>query len=249
MLEEMKKELAAQQRLLAQCRAEIEILPKGSLTVRAGSRRNYYCHSVCQEGKRQVRYLSPAKPEGRMLIECLQRRALLEDTACVLEGNVRVLSKCVEKYRPVNPAGYGLPAEDWTMWGDAAYQQSTVNPEGLKISSIGGLLVRSKSEALIAFALDLAGIPFHYEEVLRHGETKMAPDFTLRHPISGSRFYWEHFGMMDDEEYAADAFRKLQRYASMGIFPGKQLILTMENKDCPLGLAEIRRMIDLYFLR
>jgi hypothetical protein len=41
--------------------------------------------------------------------------------------------------------------------------------ENLKHEAIGGLMVRSKSEALIAFALDLAHIPFHYEEILEIG--------------------------------------------------------------------------------
>lgn len=254
MQEEMKRDLAAQTQLLKQCRQELETLPNGRLIVRPGRRRNYYCQWLNIEGKAQVRYLSPAKPEEWALIERLQRKRLLQKNADALAGNVKALALCLETYRPLDPAGACGAGESWTeerrtAWSRDIYQRSTMNPEGLMVSTVGGLWVRSKSEALIAFALDLAGVPFHYEEVLLAGETKMAPDFTLRHPVSGEKFYWEHFGMMEDELYAAEAFKKLQRYAAMGIFPGRQLILTMETKAWPLGLAEIRRIIDVFFLR
>ena len=254
MLEKMKKELAAQAYLLGQCRSELQALSEGTLIVRMGRRRNYYCQSVYKEDGRQVRYLSPGKPEEQALIEGLQRRRFLETQEDVLAGNVKALSRCLERYRPLDPSGISEAGERWAedgrvAWSRDPYHRSTVNPEGLVVSTVGGLWVRSKSEALIAFALDMAGVPFHYEEVLQAGETTMAPDFTLRHPASGEKFSWEHFGMMEDELYAAEAFRKLQRYAAKGIFPGRQLILTMETKECPLGLAEIRRIIDVFFRR
>ena len=38
------------------------------------------------------------------------------------------------------------------------------------------------------------------------------PDFTIRHPMTGETFYWEHFGIMDDSQYCNNALSKLQRY-------------------------------------
>lgn len=49
------------------------------------------------------------------------------------------------------------------------------------------------------------------EDLLKHEEwgkllESIHPDFTVRHPITGKRIYWEHFGMMDDQEYRNDGF-------------------------------------------
>jgi len=123
-----------------------------------------------------------------------------------------------------------------------------MHEEGLKHEAIGGLWVRSKSEALIGFALYLAQIPFHYEEILELDNKKIAPDFTILHPVTGERVYWEHFGMMDDAAYATDTFKKLIAYGQNGIMPGKNFIYTMETNAEPLSIREIQGMITHYLL-
>lgn len=62
-------------------------------------------------------------------------------------------------------------------------------------------------------------IPFRYECELQLEETTLYPDFTLRHPLTGQVFYWEHFGMMDNPNYCRNATTKLQLYFSHGIIP------------------------------
>jgi len=70
-------------------------------------------------------------------------------------------------------------------------------------------MVRSKSEVIIANLLHQAGIPFTYEEPLYAEDgTFFLPDFTLR--VGGEKFYWEHWGMLSDEGYAAHRdFKKI----------------------------------------
>jgi hypothetical protein len=133
-------------------------------------------------------------------------------------------------------------------WQYAPYPRAEMYEEGLKHEAIGGLWVRSKSEALIAFALNLAHVPFHYEETLEIDSKKIAPDFTILHPVTGERVYWEHFGMMDDLAYATETFKKLVLYGQNGILPGKNLIYTMETNAEPLSIREIQRMITHYLL-
>jgi hypothetical protein len=133
-------------------------------------------------------------------------------------------------------------------WQHAPYPRAEMYEEGLKHEAIGGLWVRSKSEALLAFALDLAHIPFHYEEILELDDKKIAPDFTILHPVTGEKVYWEHFGKMDDSVYATETFKKLVLYGQNGILPGKNLIYTMETIAEPLSIREIQGMIMHYLL-
>ena len=60
-------------------------------------------------------------------------------------------------------------------------------------------------------------IPFHYEEELEIEGVRLYPDFTLRHPQTGVRIYWEHFGRLDDGRYQKILCQKLQLYMQGGI--------------------------------
>ncbi len=133
-------------------------------------------------------------------------------------------------------------------WQHAPYPRAEMHEENLKHEAIGGLMVRSKSEALIAFALELEHIPFHYEEILEFDNKKIAPDFTILHPTTGERIYWEHFGMMDDPTYATETFKKLVIYGQNGIMPGKNLIYTVETNAEPLSIREIQGMITHFLM-
>lgn len=66
--------------------------------------------------------------------------------------------------------------------------------------------------------------------------------------MTGERIYWEHFGMMDDTVYAAEALRKLILYGQNGILPGKTLTFIMETNLEPLSIREIQCMIKHYLL-
>ena len=74
------------------------------------------------------------------------------------------------------------------------------------------------------------------------------PDFTIRHPQTGRTYYWEHFGLMDNPEYARKAFQKVQIYNANGILPSDQLIMTFENQKKPLSYEEVEAVITHYFL-
>lgn len=77
-----------------------------------------------------------------------------------------------QQYQQGDYEGQNLQAEEWKH---APYSRTEMHEENLKHEAIGGLMVRSKSEALIAFALDLAHIPFHYEEILELESKKLLP--------------------------------------------------------------------------
>jgi len=53
--------------------------------------------------------------------------------------------------------------------------------------------------------------------------------------------------MMDDEEYARNAYAKLQKLNSFGIIPSINLIVTYETKENPLSPEMIEKIVEYYF--
>lgn len=64
-----------------------------------------------------------------------------------------------------------------------------------------GVMLRSKSELLIYQRLIDKNIKPAYEKKLIIKEVEKLPDFTIENADKGITYYWEHCGMMHDEEY------------------------------------------------
>ena len=133
-------------------------------------------------------------------------------------------------------------------WSAASYERNPLHPEQRLHKTVSGERVRSKSEAIIAMLLHLNAIPYRYECALSLGGVTLFPDFTIRHPVTGVLYYWEHFGLMDDPAYAKNAGSKLSLYAANGIIPSVHLITTYETKAYPLNAGMIEHLISYYFL-
>lgn len=132
-------------------------------------------------------------------------------------------------------------------WQNSPFTQSKEHPEQLIIKASSGNIVRSKSEALIDMFLYKNKIPFRYECELYLGRQLVYPDFTIRHPKTGKLYYWEHFGMMDDNAYVKKTCKKLYDYSTHGIIPSVQLITTYETKNYPLTTEIVEEVIEHYF--
>jgi hypothetical protein len=108
-----------------------------------------------------------------------------------------------------------------------------------------GELVRSKSEVIIADALLDSGIDYAYEKELDLGEDgKKSPDFTIEDAESGTLFYWEHCGMMTDDNYRRRWEAKREVYAKHGIVEGENLIVSCDNANGSIDSQEIRKLIE-----
>lgn len=108
-----------------------------------------------------------------------------------------------------------------------------------------GEQVRSKSEMIIADLLYSEGIPYRYEcPLYLEGYGKVYPDFTVLNIRKRKEMYWEHLGMMDDENYIEKALRKIGNYEKNGIVLGDSLILTWETKSIPISRGIIRTQIE-----
>ena len=154
--------------------------------------------------------------------------------------NKDFLSLLSARFKPIS--------EELLVWSTEEYKRNPYSPEALTHTSSSGSLFRSKSEADIATFLFRNKIPFRYEAALVLGNHTIYPDFTIRHPITGELYYWEHFGMMDNPEYAKKAFSKIAEYNEHGIYPSINLIMTFETKKNPLGIDTIEKVASDYFL-
>lgn len=139
-------------------------------------------------------------------------------------------------------------SQELSEWVNCPYEKNSFHPEHLTNKSFSGNFVRSKSEVIIDMSLYIHRIPFRYECALHLGGATIFPDFTIRHPKTGTFYYWEHFGLMDDLSYANNAYSKLQLYNSHGIIPSIQLITTYETKEHPLSAEVVEKIVEHYFL-
>jgi hypothetical protein len=114
-----------------------------------------------------------------------------------------------------------------------------------------GDLVRSKSEWIIADKLHAAAIDYQYEQATLLDGIERFPDFTIVDDDSGISWYWEHNGMLDNDEYRARWNRKLAAYRRQGILPHAEgggpngtLLTTEEKLGSGLAAVEIKSNID-----
>ena len=73
---------------------------------------------------------------------------------------------------------------------------------------------------------------------------RLYPDFTILDMKNRIEIYWEHRGMMDNEEYAAKTVARLKMMMKNGICVGKNLIITEETSTNPLGTDEIEAVVN-----
>ena len=142
---------------------------------------------------------------------------------------------------------FSLSNSEASIWMNSPYPRNNSHPENLTHPTINGLLVRSKSESMIAIALKNNHIPFRYENILQLNGKDYAPDFTIMHPLTNKIYYWEHFGMMDNSDYCDDFSNKIKVYSSNGIILGDNLIASFESKASPLNYQTINNLIKQYF--
>ncbi len=123
-----------------------------------------------------------------------------------------------------------------------------------KYYTANGERVRSKSEVIIADALLRSGVPYCYEVPLKlkrigeSGNVTFHPDFLCLNVRTRQEFYWEHFGMMDDEYYKDNVVGKLNLYAGNGFLPGRNLIFSMESVVESLDTRVVEKMIKEFLL-
>ena len=112
-----------------------------------------------------------------------------------------------------------------------------------------GERVRSKSEILIADALRRHDVPYLCEyPVYNNGVIFAAPDFKCLNKRLRKVYYWEHLGMLGDQDYADRNVKKMDKYILADDFDENRLILTFETDSHPLNTKVIEAKIRKYLL-
>lgn len=255
--DEMKKRIENIERELEKISKLEKNLPKGELICA----KNDKCFKWYVKEQRKTSYLSKKYREAAEKLALKKyyhyKKLELESelSACntyvhkmlLKEGRAEQLlehpeyGRLLEKY-------FTSESEELRQWQYAPYEKSHKYEENLIIRGTQGRMLRSKSEAIIDMILYKNGIPFRYEEKIVLGEVIFYPDFVIRHPKTGGFYYWEHFGMMDDEDYINKACDKIKIYCKNGIIPSINLITTYETKRHPLSVDKVEAVVRKYFL-
>lgn len=125
----------------------------------------------------------------------------------------------------------------------------------IQISEKGEFMI-SKSEVIIADKLYNKKIPYVYEAPISDSKgVTIHPDFTIEDKDTGIIYYWEHLGMLTDNNYRSKWKRKKEWYERNGIIEytlnsdaDKQLIITRDKSDGGIDSQLIKNIIEELFL-
>lgn len=147
----------------------------------------------------------------------------------------------------VNPV-YKDQATFVNAWEAVSYEPGYFMPEEKEHYTVKHERVRSKAEENIANMMAMYGIPYRYEFPMLLDNVERRPDFTCLNVRTRKEFIWEHFGMMDIEDYALKNVDKIGRYILNGYIPGENFIMTFETQNKPLHSGVIKAMIENYLI-
>lgn len=200
----------------------------------------------------QVKALSQKRYEETLLEALKEEYNITEKALFKLKNSKKHealtnFSKELKPFITLNPITNEGYIQDWSKSQDLKLPENYTYRAPYQ--TLKGDIVRSKSEILIADRLFAAKIPYHYEKrlELNEGATSRLPDFTILHPYTLETYYWEHLGLMHDEEYRQKAKDKIELYALNGIIQGKNLIITFETGTSQLNTWYVDKIIETYF--
>ena len=231
-------------------------LPQGKLVMKNG----YYYKRDYNANGREEFYIPGSK---QLLIDQLKERGYLEKSIRQIETNLLAMERLLEKYQNYDPlsvlpklgkAYQMLPEECYALCGISSpenfenenQERNFYLQEHLKMITIKGHKVRSKSELDIANQLFLNQITYRYEPQILIGGKVFYPDFEILKVPEQKIFYWEHLGMMGQPEYREHAEYKLEEYRKAGIVPWKNLIITYDDENGGLDSKTISKIIDVF---
>lgn len=162
-------------------------------------------------------------------------------------NKLKSLHASLNEVRKMHLHAFELSDDDYIQqWQSYEYVPKMIMEDTPRHFTSNGERVRSKSEVMIADSLKQVGIPYRYECPLEFRNMTIHPDFTILRVSDRTELYWEHLGMMDDPDYCYKALLRIRQYEDHGIYPGINLILTMETAQIPINVAVIRNMIKMY---
>lgn len=254
--EQLKKRNEMLNKLIAKTKKEIPKFPEGHIRV-VKKRKIAQYYLITEKADTQGKYL---KKNQRKIAEEIAQKDYLKKLLKESERESKAITAFLNGMDGIRPEDVYDSLGDFrkilvspSLVSDEEYASNWIKnispnpafyPEELIYDTKRGDIVRSKSEALLADMYYDMGIPYLYEYplTLSNGKQKI-PDFTLLKLPERKIIYHEHLGLLEDEDYLRNNLIKLQEYASSGIYPGNNLILTFETSYCPLNIKTIKNMI------
>lgn len=259
--EAIQNRLDELERVLNQVRNRKNRAPEGTLRiVQKGEYLQYYHRKEAKDTRGS--YLKKQESE---LAHQLAQKDYDQKLIHELEQEITVLSKCLKNYHPeeidhiyrkLHPLRKSLvrpilqsDREYAAEWKKVSYKSKEIKEKNGEYYSDAGEQVRSKSEIIIANKLLKLGIPYRYEyPILFTSGVLVHPDFYCLNMRTRKEIAWEHFGMMDNAEYAEKAVRKIGEYQKNGYWFGRNLIATFETSLKPLSVMQLEKVIQEYLL-
>lgn len=267
----VKNRLIKMRLLLQQKQSELSNVPKGKLRIIKNHGTEQYYH-ITEKGNRNGKYIPK---ENIQLVKSLLQQEYNKKLIAELATQIESMENFCSSYNPQKLQSLyehipqnrrkmiqsaHLTMEEYVKdWQSVTYNSLPFDDALPEHYVSNGQRVRSKSEILIAEALIRENIPFRYEYPVKVklntaaanveglGNTiHVHPDFYCLNIRTGKEYIWEHFGMMDDADYASKAIAKLNNYALNGWHHGQNLIATFETHQMTLNSKVVSSFIDVY---
>ena len=253
----LREEQKRLKEIIAKAKKENEHMPEGNLRISKHKNRCRYYHCVHDRNGIYI-------PKRNMILrEQLAQKAYNSSIINIAEEQLAKINKMLEidadekmkkcmipcihdRKKLINPI-----EDTWEnnlqKWFAAPYQGKEFQEGAPMILTENGERVRSKSEKILADYFYRQNILYKYEKPLYlKGYGTVYPDFTFLSSKTGKEIYWEHEGMMDKQEYARNAVRKIELYQKNGIYPGERLILTFETEQSMLNQNILEKLVEKY---
>lgn len=229
--ETIKKILRRDRETLKLLKKEIQHLKPGKIYIKhVGDNSYFYEYSG---GKEKSITKQKEKVKNLARYEILKKQIeIMEHNCSVLEIAIRSMrreeSKKIAELCELRDEPLGIYTKDQLRWLADDYDKNPYHPENLRYITGKGVKVRSKSERIIGNRLEALGIAYRYEPRMTFANRTIFPDFVIL-MSNGQKIIWEHFGLMEDEDYKQNAYSKIDIYRKHGYLQHKNLVCTWEE--------------------
>lgn len=255
-LNKRKKELNS---ILKRTRQALRRMPPGRLRIKSGPPARYY--QVVDSANRCGKYLGK---KDFPMAQALAQKSYLERLQDAITDELSFISE-IEKAHYLAPEDvyssltkqrkelvnpfFMSDKEYAEAWLSEPYEGKGFADTDPVYKTARGERVRSKSEILIANALNDLGIPYRYEAPLfLENDTVIHPDFTILRPRARTVCYFEHCGRMDDPNYLSNFLKRENLYIQNGLIPGIDVFMSFESSTSPINMDSVRQMLAALFV-
>jgi hypothetical protein len=193
---------------------ELEQLPEGRLV----KKREFYYHVI---GKKEIGITNNTE----LIRQLARKKFLLEQKKDISKTPKDIIKSLPNSYQNL-PQSFFYHT-DFHKWNNQPEVKNSY-PMATTYHSKNGTIVRSKSELIIANALEEYELPYRYDNLLQLVEQKMYPDFIIKNPFTNKTIIWEHFGALNQPDYEQRMTTKMKIYLEQGFVPFHNLIYTSE---------------------